>query len=328
MRARILKGMFLIIMLAAHCYAYTNPNKLLDIGILTKKGGKAVVLIFDRPTKKDNWRIRFNDKKLDVELYNFISVIEQDSLNINIPGLKKVNLSQDNNNIRISFLLEESIKELISNGLLTFLTKIPNMLGIMFTQSYINRHSITKSSKKLPKEVKYKQKIENIKKESVEKAKQGVSENMDMPFVKYEEILATNLRDGLEDVKKFKITAPDDEIDLFKIIASFSVVLGVMLLTLFLWKKFLFLKHKGKQDLIRLLSAYHFGSKQSIAVVQVGEEKFLLGITPENITLLTKLNKKDFQNHGIRELNLSEEDTLGQKVADILKDRLDQLKRV
>lgn len=344
MMVRIL---LMIIILVTKCYGFTNLNKLLDIGILIKKNGKAVVLIFDKPAQKADWRIRFKDKRLDIELYGFISLIKKDDLlDINIPGLEKVGISQGNNNIKISFLLEENTEKLISNGSLTFLTKVPNMLGIMFTGSYINKHIPAKFSEKLS--VKTAQKASESPKEiNQNKVKNS---NMDIPFVNYEEIFALDTKDSSKELKnkmskneilKEKLSKEDNfrtnsinhgrkrnEIDLFKVIASLSAVLGIILLTLFSWKRLLFFRYKGKQDIIKVIGAHHFSSRQSIVIVQIYKEKFLLGVTPENITLLTKLTMQGSQDHGMREYNLPEEDTLGQKVVNILRERIDQLKRI
>ncbi len=389
MRGKALKSLSLIIAIisASVCHAMPNPNKLLDIGILTKRDGKAIMLIFDRVVDRKSWKIRFSGKDLNIILYNFSTDLKREDLNFSsIPSLDHADISIKNNNITVSFTLRGEIKRLLNTGSLTFLTKDPHTLGIMFTRSYLDS-LIPKASKDTPLTSKNnapKKKIvkENKEKSTITKENQQSYNNkkennkdksIELPFVRYEDILGTETRDTapahkadnkvlkekssnptkgktLSEKKKMipkpfvlkksvvatgknePIERPRKEkgIEVFKIIASLSAVLGIIIISLFLWKKLLLFRYKGNQDLIKILGAYYFGSRQSIAVIQIEKERFLLGITPENINLLTRLNMKESEGNQMKisEPDLAGEDGFSQKAVNALKQRFDQLKRI
>ena len=74
-------------------------------------------------------------------------------------------------------------------------------------------------------------------------------------------------------------------------VAMLSIVLGLLVLVLYLMKRFLFVNRGAKGDLlIKILSSLHLSPKERIEVIEISGEKIVLGITPGNITFLTKLN--------------------------------------
>jgi flagellar protein FliO/FliZ len=74
-------------------------------------------------------------------------------------------------------------------------------------------------------------------------------------------------------------------------VAMLSIVLGLLVLILYLMKRFLFVNRGAKGDLlIKILSSSHLSPKERIEVIQISGERIVLGITPGNITFLTKLN--------------------------------------
>jgi len=73
--------------------------------------------------------------------------------------------------------------------------------------------------------------------------------------------------------------------------AMLFIVLGLMVLILYLMKRFLFLKKEAKGDLaIKVISSLHLTAKERIEVIEISGERIVLGIAPGNITYLTKLN--------------------------------------
>lgn len=73
------------------------------------------------------------------------------------------------------------------------------------------------------------------------------------------------------------------------------VVLGVMLLIFYLFKKFIF-KHSifgGTGKPVRVLSTGYLGPKKSIALVEVAGEILVLGIANENISLLSNIRDEE-----------------------------------
>jgi flagellar biosynthetic protein FliO len=75
-----------------------------------------------------------------------------------------------------------------------------------------------------------------------------------------------------------------------KTIAMLLVVLGLLILALYIMKRFVVLKGKSKGQLpIEVLSTHYLSPKARIEVVSISGEKIVLGITPGSIHFLTKL---------------------------------------
>jgi len=74
-------------------------------------------------------------------------------------------------------------------------------------------------------------------------------------------------------------------------IAMLFIVLGSLVSVLFVMKRFLFLRRGVRGDLlIKVLSSLHLSPKERIEVIEISGEKIVLGITPGNISFLTKLH--------------------------------------
>ena len=83
------------------------------------------------------------------------------------------------------------------------------------------------------------------------------------------------------------------------------------------------------EDIIDIIGIHHFSSRQSIAIVKIGKDKFLLGITPENISLLAKLNiAENSQDSIITNYNENENNPLEQKAVNLIKEKFGKLKRL
>ncbi len=79
-----------------------------------------------------------------------------------------------------------------------------------------------------------------------------------------------------------------------KTLAMLCIVIGVLILVLFLMRRFLYLREGPWQgQLIRMLSSYHVTPKERIALIDVAGEKIVIGITPENITSLAKIDNPE-----------------------------------
>lgn len=81
--------------------------------------------------------------------------------------------------------------------------------------------------------------------------------------------------------------------NLIKVGASLLFVLGIMALTAYAAKRFLGSKlgRWRSQPLIQVLATTHLGPKKEIAVIEVGKEYLVVGITPTQISLLTRLEE-------------------------------------
>ncbi len=79
--------------------------------------------------------------------------------------------------------------------------------------------------------------------------------------------------------------------NLVKVGASLLLVLGIMALTAYAAKRFLGsrLGLWRAQPLIHVLATTYLGPKKEIAVIEVGKEYLVVGITATQISLLTRL---------------------------------------
>lgn len=82
-----------------------------------------------------------------------------------------------------------------------------------------------------------------------------------------------------------------------KTVAMLSIVVAVLILVLYLFKRFVYGKQGLVQDdLIDVVSLYHVSPKQRIGLVDVAGEKIVVGITPENITCLATITKPEVES--------------------------------
>ncbi len=83
--------------------------------------------------------------------------------------------------------------------------------------------------------------------------------------------------------------------DLFRsgvrMVTSLIVVIGIMLLIAYGTKRFLARRGTlpGKETMIRILATRYLGAKNSLSVVDVDGERFVIGISPQGISFLTTL---------------------------------------
>jgi flagellar biosynthetic protein FliO len=76
-----------------------------------------------------------------------------------------------------------------------------------------------------------------------------------------------------------------------KTAAMLFIVLGLLVLVLYLMKRFLFRRKEAKGDLaIKVISSLHLSAKERIEVIEISGERIVLGIAPGNINYLTKLS--------------------------------------
>ncbi|MGI3000836.1 flagellar biosynthetic protein FliO [Vibrio alginolyticus] len=84
--------------------------------------------------------------------------------------------------------------------------------------------------------------------------------------------------------------AAPNNLDLATTLGSLVLVIGVILLLAWLLKR-MQVPAMGQQKGLRIVSQLPVGTKERIAVVQVGQEQFLVGITSQSIQTLAKLDK-------------------------------------
>jgi flagellar biosynthetic protein FliO len=85
-----------------------------------------------------------------------------------------------------------------------------------------------------------------------------------------------------------------------KTIAMLFIVLGVLVLVIYIMKKVMSPKGKGKGDLIiKIVSTLYLSPKERVEVIEISGERIVVGITPGNINFLTKLGRYKERNGNI-----------------------------
>lgn len=94
------------------------------------------------------------------------------------------------------------------------------------------------------------------------------------------------------------VPEPDMFIMLLKNVGMLGIVLAILILVLFLLKRYSF--HgggRGDQKMIHAVASYHVGPREKILLLDVIGEKILVGVTGQSITPLAVLDKE-----GLREI--------------------------
>lgn len=75
-----------------------------------------------------------------------------------------------------------------------------------------------------------------------------------------------------------------------KTMAMLFLVLGLLVFVLYFMKRYLFKGQNPKGNIfIKVVSSLHLSPKERIEVIEVSGERIVLGITPGNISFLTKV---------------------------------------
>lgn len=85
-----------------------------------------------------------------------------------------------------------------------------------------------------------------------------------------------------------------------KMLIVLVILIALLLVVLYVVKKFLWKKigKGGQEDGIRVITSAYVGPKKSIALVEVAGERIVVGITSDNISMLTKVSK-DMEFHEV-----------------------------
>jgi len=90
-----------------------------------------------------------------------------------------------------------------------------------------------------------------------------------------------------------------------KMLSALGIVLGGMLMVFYFIKRYLKRDLPGsKEKLIKVLSSTYIGVKKHISLIEVPGSVLVVGITNDNISLLSKIEDEEILN----KLKLSEED--------------------
>lgn len=103
-----------------------------------------------------------------------------------------------------------------------------------------------------------------------------------------------------------------------KMLIVLVILIALLLVVLYVVKKFLWKKigKGGQEDGIRVITSAYVGPKKSIALVEVAGERIVVGITSDNISMLTKVSK-DMEFHEV----------FNEQVSSVADDTLNSIKQ-
>ena len=88
-----------------------------------------------------------------------------------------------------------------------------------------------------------------------------------------------------------EVAIPDLWITILKSGAMLCIVLGILIVVLFMLKRFFHGQGRySKRGLIKILASHHITPKESILLVDVLGERILIGATSQNINCLAKID--------------------------------------
>lgn len=88
-------------------------------------------------------------------------------------------------------------------------------------------------------------------------------------------------------------TAPDILATAFQMLTALAIVLGGLLVVFYFMKRF-FKRDIGgsKEQLIKVIASQYIGIKKNIALIEVPGSVLVVGVSNDNISLLTKIEDK------------------------------------
>jgi len=323
----------------------SNANYLEDIKVVPDKTGARIKFFFKKPINRKDFKIRYNEL-VSVDLY-------RTSVNLPIkifPGITGIKglfaVKPDSEKVTIYIPIDKLCKELFKR------VKIANY-GRALVLAIKNSDLIAEAQAGSPLEMTLKPKQDLIGKEpedaaftSIDKVRKEILSTETDNIIgetlnKYTSHLQSENdqkgpafgRSGFNKEFKDKPTSA-----LFKSFSALLVVLGILLTSLWGWKKLILLKQRGLRSSdngVKILGIHHFSPRQMIAIVEIGGQRLVLGITPEHITTLTKLdvdtpkgeNQPTEFAFNLQKEALKMEDTMS-KAVDILKEKIGQLRKI
>lgn len=68
------------------------------------------------------------------------------------------------------------------------------------------------------------------------------------------------------------------------------IVLGMLILVLYLMKRFLFQRREVNGDLaIKILASLYLSTKERVEVIEIADERIVLGVAPGSVNYITRL---------------------------------------
>ncbi len=88
--------------------------------------------------------------------------------------------------------------------------------------------------------------------------------------------------------------APDLWVTLLKSFAVLCIVLGLVLAVLFFLRRFVLNPGRfADHGAVKMVATHHVGPKERVILMDVMGEHVLIGVTPQQINYLTKINRRE-----------------------------------
>jgi len=294
-----MKKLILLVLILAIpiCLLAEIMNTLEKIEIGEKKDNTLIKLLFSQPIDRKDYRLHYNQNVLSIDLKRTHVLAKIPYLKDN-SEIKKISFFNSSpQEITISFELKESCQKLFKE----------------------NRIKIGQREKGISILVEHSPVIFNKKDKDI------VDETLDeyvSPFnIKNIELSKT-------EVSKTLPSSPFPP--LIKGVSALFVVLGTILLCSWGLKKMAKKGIDGK-GVINVLAIRHLSSRQMIAIVEIANERLVLGITPTHITTLATLKDDAVRNEdfvkNFNQQTLKARDNMSH-VLNILKEKMGELKQI
>jgi len=110
----------------------------------------------------------------------------------------------------------------------------------------------------------------------------------------------------LKDPEKFQESQPiatgyleDTQISIIKMLAALFFILLIIYSLLWMYKRFTKNRYNFKNQKydIRLVSSYHIGAKQKVAIIEINQVAYACGITPNSINIISQVNDQHFWSY-------------------------------
>jgi len=80
-----------------------------------------------------------------------------------------------------------------------------------------------------------------------------------------------------------------------RMIISLLIIIALIYVVVYILKRYSYPTNPGTSELIKVVSFSYLNPKEMLYLVKVGEKLLLLGVTPNNINLITEFNESEFE---------------------------------
>ncbi|GEM_PF-5808945 len=327
-------------------------NTLENVELIPKKNQITLKLCFKIHPPRTQWKVTWKENVLLIYLKNVVVEETKFKFLSSLPAIKHVFVKQPSADLNIiNIVLDRPVKQILKSVCYDYLDNRKIALILDVSKKSASQTQTFQSQTNLKKNEGVKLSLDTVRKEILAENEETAIDEV-LHHLTSSPSQSTQPRpsaeENIEKTDKSKQSMPSSKVNLpksllgalFKSFSVLLVVLGTILISFWGWKKFLMFKQKKlgfHKDFIQILAVHHFSPKQMIVLVEIAGQKLVLGITPEQITTLAKLDEtkeKNTNNVFSTEfaVNLQKETAKAEEVmskaVEVLKEKMEQLKKV